>query len=87
MPKRSSHILDLAKRGAEVRFRELKAELASLTKIFPHLRYGVAVSPAMPDAVEEPPLHPRRRRMSAAQRKAVSDRMRKYWAARRRNTR
>jgi hypothetical protein len=84
VPRHSSHILDLAKRGAEARYKELKAELAELVKVFPHLRYGAAVSPAMPDAVEEGPTRRRgRRRMSAAQRKAVSDRMKKLWAARR----
>jgi hypothetical protein len=82
MARHSTHILELAKRGAEVRLRELKAEIAALMKVFPHLRYGAAVSPAMPDAVEERAT--RRRRMSPAERKAVSDRMKKIWAARRR---
>ena len=96
MPKHSSHILELAKRGAEARFRELVAELRLLTASFPHLRDSIdrdelpvnfllrqgrdkARAAAAPNS--------RRRRMSAAQRKAVSDRMRKYWAARRRATR
>ena len=38
MPKHSSHILELAKRGAEARYRELLDELKSLSKSFPHLR-------------------------------------------------
>jgi hypothetical protein len=85
MPRRrhDAHLFELAKRGAEQRYRELKAEIASLLKVFPHLRFGSAVSPAMPDAVEEgSPRKRRRRTMSPAQRKAVSDRMRKYWAKR-----
>ena len=82
MPKHTSHMLELAKRGAEVRYRELKAEIAALEKLFSHLRYGSAVSPGMPDAVEEAPIR-RRRKMSAAARKAISERMKKSWAARR----
>jgi hypothetical protein len=37
MAKHSSHILDLARKGAEHRFEELKAEIAALVKHFPHL--------------------------------------------------
>jgi hypothetical protein len=86
MPRHPSHILELARRGAEHRYAELKAELAALEKLFAHLRYGSAVSPALPDAVEETTIVPRRRkrkRMSAGARKAVGLRMKKYWAARR----
>jgi hypothetical protein len=86
MPKHSSHILALARRGAELRYRELKAEIATLEKLFSHLRYGSAVSPGMPDAVEEAPI-PRRRKMSAAARKALSERMKRSWAARRKTKR
>jgi hypothetical protein len=83
MPKYSSHILELAKRGAEHRYQELKAEIVVLEKLFSHLRYGTAVSPAMPDAIEEPTVRRRRRRkMTAAAKKAVSERMKKSWAAR-----
>ena len=84
MSKHSSSILELARIGATHRFQQLKAELASLVKAFPHLRYGSAVSPAMPDAVEEGSVRRRRRKkMSPAARKAVSARMKKYWAKRR----
>ena len=37
MAKHSSHILDLARKGAEHRYQELKAEIAALVKHFPHL--------------------------------------------------
>jgi hypothetical protein len=83
MAKHSASILELAKKGAIHRYQELKAELAELVKVFPHLRYGSAVSPAMPDAVEEPKVRRKRSKMSAAQKKAVGARMKKYWAARR----
>jgi len=87
MPKHSSHILELAKRGAEHRYRELKAEIAALEKMFSHLRYGSAVSPAMPDAAKEPTVRRRRRRkLSAAAKQAISERMKKTWAARRKAT-
>jgi hypothetical protein len=65
MPKHSHSILALAKKGAAHRYRELKAELTGLVKAFPHLRYGSAVSPAMPDAVEEPLIRRRRVRTAA----------------------
>ena len=86
MARHSHSILELARRGAAHRYQDLKAEIASLLETFPHLRYGSAVSPAMPDAVEEAPLRPGRRKrstMSPAQRKATSLRMKKFWAARR----
>jgi hypothetical protein len=78
MAKHSSHILDMARKGAEHRYNELKAEIALLVKHFPHLatRTGGIVS----QAVAAPR---KRRKMSAAARKAVSERMKKYWAARR----
>jgi hypothetical protein len=41
MPNHSSQILQLAKRGAEVRFRELLDEMKVLTLSFPHLRDAV----------------------------------------------
>ena len=85
MAKHSHSILELAKKGATHRYQELKAEIASLLKAFPHLRYGSAVSPAMPDSVEEATIRRRRKRpkMSAAQKQAISKRMRAYWKGRR----
>lgn len=80
MAKHTSTILELAKKGAKHRYQELKAELADLVKVFPHLRYGSAVSPAMPDAVEELKVR-RRRKMSAAARKRISEAQKARWAA------
>ena len=37
MAKRSSHILDMARKGAEHKYEELKSEIAGLMKHFPHL--------------------------------------------------
>lgn len=88
MPKHSSHILQLAKRGAEVRFRELLDELRFLTLSFPHLR----------DAVDRDDLPMKfllrrgaekagpvqaarsRRKISAKARKAMSDAQKARWA-------
>ena len=85
MAKHSAHLLELAKKGALHRYNELKAELADLVKAFPHLEYGSAISPGVPrQRYEAAPAEKRkRRRLSPTARKAVSERMRKYWATRR----
>jgi len=90
MAKHSSHILELARKGAEHRYAELKSEMAALVKSFP----GVAARTSRQAsrtvssvrsviAAEAPKARRRARKMSAAARKAVSLRMKKYWAARR----
>ena len=80
----------MARKGAEHRYEELKTEIASLVKNFPHLatRTGKQISKAVSRGravveAEAPKVRRRARKMSAAARKAVSDRMKKYWAARR----
>jgi hypothetical protein len=88
MARHSSHILELARRGAEHRYRELKAEIAALRKYFPDLARAPRSKRPQIDMSSEPAAmidRPRwkRRRMSPAARKAVSRRMTKYWAARR----
>ncbi len=90
MAKHSSHILDMARKGAEHRYEELKADMAALVKNFPHLaatttrRTSQLVAKGRV-AVEAEATQVRRRtrKMSAAARKAVSERMKKFWAARR----
>jgi hypothetical protein len=85
MSKYPSHILEFARRGAEHRYRELKAEIALLARQFPHLRGGRASRLGSPaETVKSPIRRRRRRRMSAAVKKAISQRMKKFWAARRR---
>jgi hypothetical protein len=90
MAKHSSHILEMARKGAEHRYEELTAEVASLVKHFPHLARRAAKSASTVIArsvaaaeAEAPKVRRRARKMSAAARKAVSTRMKKYWAARR----
>ena len=64
----------LARLGAEARLGELREEEAAIRQAFPDL-----AAKGKPSA----PRGRRRRRMSAAARKAVSERMKKYWAERR----
>jgi hypothetical protein len=84
MALHSSHILELAARGAKHRYEELQAELASLVRQFPDLRRGAreVVSRgrrAVQAAANE--LRPRRRRrMSAKARAAISAAQKARWA-------
>jgi hypothetical protein len=66
----------LARFGAAARLAELQRERAALLRLFPGLRAADGADAAGASA-------PRRRGMSAAARKAVSVRMTRYWAARR----
>ena len=87
MPKHSSHILELARRGAEHRYEELKAEIVSLVKAFPHLKtHRPGQRRAMPIDISAEPAamidRPRRkrRRMSAAARRKISLAQKRRWA-------
>ena len=71
----------LARQGAAQRYQELQEELAALTATFPELARGGGGkrrASAAPKSASR-----RRRSMNAAQRKEVSERMTRYWAARR----
>lgn len=74
----------LAVMGAQARLTELKTEEAALRRAFPELT-KTRQAPAADGDVAEAPVRRRRRRsrMSAEARKAVSERMRRYWAERR----
>ena len=71
----------LARLGAVARLEQLREEEAAIRAEFPELfgrgRDGAAAAPARQARS--------RRKMSAAARKAVSERMRKYWAERRKS--
>lgn len=72
---------ELARGGAEVTLKRLRAEVIAIERTFPELalpRRRRAARKAVKQARN------RTRRMSAAARKAVSERMRRYWAERRR---
>ena len=98
MAKSSALIQQYARMGAQTRLAELRAEIAQIERAFPDLgpRRGPRRRPAAaPSATantdngqtvnpDQPVARKRKRRgMSAAQRKAVGERMRRYWAARR----
>lgn len=87
MAKHSTDILTWARRGAEARWQELQTELASLKKAFPDLatarRTAARSARGVADMLEPAPRRRRRSKMSAAQKKAVSVRMKTYWAERR----
>jgi hypothetical protein len=67
-----------ARRGAEARIVELNAELNDIYKTFPDLRRGATKATSAGAGGQRR----RRKPMSAAQRKAVGQRMKVYWAAR-----
>ena len=73
---------ELARRGAEARVAELQRELAAIQRAFPGLRARRGANGAA-TANAARPRRRGRKPMTAAQRKAVSLRMKKYWAGRR----
>ena len=73
----------LARIGAAERLTQLERERAVLLRAFPDLKQG-ADRTAPDAAASEVKNSRRRRRMSTEARKAVSLRMKKYWAERRR---
>lgn len=77
----------LARLGAERRLEELRTEEAAILAAFPNLGRGAGRrrGRSAGDAATAGAVKRRRRRfkMSAAQKKAVSERMKKYWAGRR----
>jgi hypothetical protein len=86
MPKHSSHILELAHRGARHRYDELVSEINTLVRQFPELGAGArqATRPGQRAVVSAAELQPRKRRkLSAAARKAISDAQKARWAKQR----
>jgi len=75
-----------ARLGAEARAAELSAELADIYRAFPGLRRGRPAATATAAASGESGsavVRRHRKPMTAAQKRAVSIRMKKYWAGRR----
>ena len=76
----------LARLGAMSRLEQIRAEETAIRAEFPEL-FGRGANRGSAATEASAPAAKRRRRrrpaMSAAQRKEVSDRMRKYWAERR----
>jgi hypothetical protein len=85
VPKRSGHLSleqlrELARTGAETALKRLRAEIIAIERAFPELalpRTRRAVRRSIKKAGQ------RSRQMSAAARAAVSRRMKRYWAERR----
>jgi hypothetical protein len=70
-------LMDLARRGAPARLAELRQEMAVIQTLF-----GGRTGSSRTGATSEPRAR-RQTSWSASQRKAVSVRMKKYWAAKR----
>lgn len=95
MAKYPPHILELARHGAEIQLRDLIQEVRYLIDLFPHLRDSFDedelplrfIMARDADRARAGAERPRRRKMSAAARKAASQRMKRYWAARRKEAR
>ena len=85
MPKSSSRlsherVRELARSGAEALLKQLRAEIIAIERTFPELALPARrrqVTRAVARATR------RGRTMSAAARRAVSERMKRYWAERR----
>ena len=69
-----------ARAGAEEALKRLRAEIIAIERTFPELKLPQGRR-ALRRSVKR--ATSRTRRMSAAARKAVSERMKRYWAARR----
>ena len=76
----ADRLRQLARTGADVTLKRLRAEIIAIERTFPELRLPQrrrAVRRSIRDATT------RTRKMSAAARKAISQRMRRYWVERR----
>jgi hypothetical protein len=87
---------DYARRGAEARLAELAEEARSILAAFPEFyrgdmpfekpaTRGASRGLSRQEALTAPVKRRKRPKMSAAQRKAVGERMKRYWAARKAN--
>ena len=85
MPKKklnlsTDRLLELARAGAEVTLKRLRAEVIAIERAFPELQLP-AGRRALRRSFKQ--VQTRTRTMSAQARKAVSARMKRYWAERR----
>ena len=74
----TSQLHEFARIGAEARLKTIQEEQQAIFTVFPELRDGAAPARLTPAARRGG-----RRRMSAAERRAVGKRMKAYWAKRR----
>jgi hypothetical protein len=76
----AERLRDLARSGAEVVLKQLRAEIIAIERTFPELALS-SKRRAVRKALQTARKHVRT--MTAAEKKAVSERMTKYWAERR----
>ncbi len=76
----ADRLRDLARSGAETVLKQLRAEIIAIERTFPELAIPQKRR-AVRDVLQK--ARKRVRTMTAAERKAVSERMKKYWAERR----
>ena len=76
---------EYAREGARTRAAELQAELTEIYRVFPDLRSRRIGTGRRADSAPALPRKRRRKPMTAAQKKEVSARMKRYWAARRKS--
>ena len=76
----AERLRELARAGAEQAVKQLRAEIIAIERTFPELKLPQARR-ALRKSVGQ--VTRRTRRMSVAARKAVSARMKRYWAERR----
>ena len=76
----TERLLELARAGAEVTVKRLRAEVIAIERAFPELRLP-AGRRALRRSFKQ--VRARTRTMSGEARKAVSARMKRYWAERR----
>ncbi len=90
MAKTSDRLHEYARLGAALRRAQLVAELHAIDKAFPDLRFQkrtaalleTSGSPATADGEPVPRKRRKRRKLTPAEKKFISERMKKYWAAR-----
>lgn len=97
MAKSTDRFHEYARLGAAIRRAGLVNEMRAIDRAFPELRFqkrtaallkkGGSPATAEPTTAEDEPVsRPRRKRrkLTAAEKKFISERMKKYWAARKR---
>jgi hypothetical protein len=72
-----------ARLGAEAKVRDLKEQIAAILAVFPEIAATESLSRGARPSAGPSPQRRKRKPMSAAARTAVGERIRKYWARRR----
>jgi hypothetical protein len=83
MSQTRDQLREFAKVGAAIRLAQLRLEMAQIYKAFPSLRFQKRVDQGGASAVSSKVTRRRKRRaLTAAEKKAISTRMKKLWAER-----